>query len=176
MFRRAEARWQQRWEARTTGAQRLSVVHEIEVRRHTPAQVWAFVRPAESAVLLAEDVVRAFIVPGTGPGVGEQQCFVMVEDGREVHHVVTVVAEEPNRFAEVTGHRQVDYGTRYEVEPSALGALYTTTSWMDVSVEAPRKALQEVQRAMDKHAAKHVQRVKTLLESGLIPVLSSDSQ
>lgn len=108
MFRRAEARWQQRWEARTTGTRRLSVVHEIKVRRHTPAQVWAFVRPAESAVLLAEDVVRAFTVPGTGPGVGEQQCFVTVDDGREVHNLVTVVAEDPDRFAEVTGHRQVD--------------------------------------------------------------------
>ncbi len=43
---------------------RLSVVHEIEVRRHTPAQVWAFVRPAESAVLLAKDVVRAFARAG----------------------------------------------------------------------------------------------------------------
>lgn len=42
---------------------------------------------------------------------------------------------------------------------------------MDVSAEAPRKALREVEQAMDTHAAKHVQQVKALLESGLIPAV-----
>lgn len=41
-----------------------------------PDQVWAFIRPADTAPAIQPQVRRAFRVPGTPDGPGEQQCFI----------------------------------------------------------------------------------------------------
>lgn len=62
---------------------------------HDPETVWSLIRPAESAVLLL-DAQRAFTVPGTPTGVGEQQCFI----GRDgVVSIIEVIGEESPRWA-----------------------------------------------------------------------------
>ena len=49
---------------------------ETIMLRHTPAQVWALIGPAEHASVLSANIVRGFTVPGTLTGVGQQQCFI----------------------------------------------------------------------------------------------------
>ncbi len=95
MWKRLEQRWQGRWDGRLEGSA------SIVLPTLTPEQVWAFVQPAESAVLLDPSVVRAFTVPRTGPGVGEQQCFVSRDEtGRESTSYIEVTAYEHAVFAE----------------------------------------------------------------------------
>lgn len=53
--------------------------HASETYEHDAHTVWSLIRPAESAVLLS-DAVKAFTVPGTPSGVGEQQLSVTVEN------------------------------------------------------------------------------------------------
>ena len=62
---------------------------------HEPETIWALIRPAEAAVLLGHSQ-RAFHVPGTLVGVGEQQCFID-SDGREL--IIEVVSERTGRSA-----------------------------------------------------------------------------
>lgn len=101
------------------------------VESRSPAQVWAFIRPAESAVLLDPDTVRGFTVPGTESGVGEQQCFFTLVDGREVPHVLTITAVEPEVFAKaVSSSGGIPSGSGYELEPVDNGTPIVLRSWL----------------------------------------------
>ena len=175
MFSRSEERWQRRWEERSRPpVQRVTATASCEVRNYTPAEVWAFVRPAETSVLLNEDVIRAFTVPGTGPGVGEQQCTVSLVDGREAMSVLTVMAVEENHYAEVGNPDEPESGSRYEVQAAEGGTVYSATSWWDVPEGHPRKIYAECEGQLAAHLNKHVRRVKALLESGVLPRPASD--
>lgn len=70
-------------------------VEESANYAHSAASVWALIRPAETAVELGH-AVRAFTVPGTPKGVGEQQCFIA--DNGAVS-ILEVVEEEVGRSA-----------------------------------------------------------------------------
>lgn len=63
--------------------------------RCTPQELWAVIRPADAGVMFGDSKI-AFTATGTGPGVGEIQCFVsasgMVSGGE-------VVAEKDSHFA-----------------------------------------------------------------------------
>lgn len=134
------------------------------VESHSPAQVWAFIRPAESAVLLDPDTVRGFTVPGTGSGVGEQQCFFTLVDGREVPHVLTITAVEPEVFAEaVSSSGGIPSGSRYELEPVDNGTRIVLRSWLDVPDGAAVDG-DATLKAMSIQADRYVARVKALLE------------
>ncbi len=98
-LKRLDEAWQRRWDARGAPL-RVETSASAVIEGSTPEQVWAFIRPAESAVLLLPEVFRAFTVPGTGPGVGEQQCFVAEVQGKEHISRITAVAYEPPAFAE----------------------------------------------------------------------------
>src|SRR3954451_10067934 len=76
MFKRLEQRWERRRGNAAAIPKRIQVTESVTVGRRSSEEVWAFIRPAESAVIIQEDIVRAFTVPGTGAGVGEQQCFI----------------------------------------------------------------------------------------------------
>ncbi len=56
--------------------------------RHTPAQVWALIGPAEHASVLSANIVRGFTVPGTLTGVGQQQCFLDLHGNTSIIEVV----------------------------------------------------------------------------------------
>ncbi len=176
MFERAEQRWQARWQAEQA---QQAVVGRVEaqasrvVEGRTPAQVWAFIRPAESALLTDPDAVRAFTVPGTGPGVGEQQCFIRREGGREVPSLVTVTACQEAVFAE-TSHAIGSFpsGSRYDVQAVDGGTRLVLRTWVDVPEGTPVDG-PATQAAMKEGAEAYVVRVKALLEApplaGLLP-------
>lgn len=48
-------------------------VESAVIRSASPEGVWRFMRPAELELLTQDGLLRAFTVPGTGPGKGEQQ-------------------------------------------------------------------------------------------------------
>lgn len=166
VFRRVEQRWQQRWQDERGQAPvgRIEAQASRIVEGRTPEQVWAFIRPAESAVLTDPDTVRAFTVPGTGPGVGEQQCFIRREGGREVPSLVTVTGYEEAVFAEVDhSSPEARSGGRFEVEPVDGGTRLVMRTWVDVSdglaVDGPA-----TQAALAEGVERYVVRVKALLE------------
>jgi hypothetical protein len=132
----------------------------------TREQVWAFVRPAESLVMIDPTVVRGFTVPGTGPGVGEEQCFIARHNGREVPRVVTVAAEEEPVSAEFTTADTTPQGTRLTLEDVPAGTRLTFASWLQVP-EGAAVGVRATQAAMDEQAEFYVARVKALLEAGL---------
>lgn len=63
----------------------LEVVRSVEVAG-APEAIWALIQPAANAMLLDENVVAAFTVPGTPEGsVGERQCHVRRADDGTLH-------------------------------------------------------------------------------------------
>ena len=66
--------------------------------RATRQEIWSFIKPAESSVLLDPDVVRGFSAPGA-KGVGEIQVFISVRDGVEQVSAIRVEQEIPNELA-----------------------------------------------------------------------------
>jgi hypothetical protein len=105
----------------------LTSVAVCHIRRDY-RQVWNFIRPAESSLLLTDGAVRAFVVPGTGPGAGEQQCTVVNVSGRLRFDVIEVLEEAPPVAATyrlVTG--DVDMLTRLDLTPDGDECVYRTT-------------------------------------------------
>jgi hypothetical protein len=161
---RWQARWQARWQERTTPAVvRLEVRASRLVEGRSPEQVWAFIRPAESAVLIDPSTIRAYTVPGTGPGVGEQQCFVQRENGAEVSHVVTVTELGDTYAVTQDRTRGLAGGNRYDVEPMDGGTRLALGVWLDVPYGVPVDEA-AVRAAMSSAADGYVARVKQLLE------------
>jgi hypothetical protein len=122
----------------------------LELPALTPDQVWAFIRPAESTVLLNPEVERAFTVPGTGPGVGEQQCFVSRDPkGLEVVSFLEVTAVTDGVCAEYEHTAgPVPSGGRTAVEAVAEGTKLVLSSWYIVPGLDPgshRKAQREIE-------------------------------
>jgi hypothetical protein len=132
MFKRLEQRWDQRWSSPEPTSKRIQVSESATVVGCSADGVWAFVHPAENAVLIEEDVVRAFTVPRTGPGVGEKQCFVRSVIGHEEVCMTTVVAMEEGKYCEaVNGGIPLLAGTRTSVEDVEGGSLITLTSCLE---------------------------------------------
>lgn len=122
---------------------------------------------AESSVLISEDVVRAFTVPGTGPGVGEQQCTIVRVNGRDVPSVLTVTAYEEGVYAETVSHTgDVTIYTRTEVAEHDGGTRLVLTSWLDADPSASAADVATTRQMLARHADNYVARVKVLLESG----------
>lgn len=101
------------------GPTRTLVAQESEQYGHDIETVWALIRPAESAVFMG-DAQRAFTVPGTPSGVGEQQCFIQ-NDGSVI--ILEIVGEERPRWSTtrlVTPY-EADVRQTYQIEPTATG-------------------------------------------------------
>jgi hypothetical protein len=129
-----------------------------------PDHVWAFIRPAETAPAIQPEVRRAFKVPGTPDGPGEQQCFVaegpldMLAAG-----VVEVIEEAPGHLARVRSVTGPPQSQRYEVSATAGGSLLTYTVELSAVRWAPYTVHPRGQAA--EAAAKYVASVKRLMES-----------
>jgi hypothetical protein len=152
----------------TTATTRVTATATIVIERHTPEQVWAFIRPAETAVLMDPTTVRAFSVPGTGPGLGEEQCFVYDVDGSEQITKIRITAEAPADFVEaVMTNAEVPNGSRWEVAADGSGTRLTASMWMDLSAGVQREIIEAKRLAAQRAQEKYVRRVKQLLECGL---------
>ncbi len=128
---------------------------------HDPETVWALIRPAESAVLLS-DAQRAFRVPGTPTGVGEQQCII----GRDgTVSIIEVIGEETPRWAatrSVTPDKTNSRST-YTLEPTPTGCTMT----MGIVMELPAgfKFAQDPVQWWEARARTYLKRVKEVLSA-----------
>ncbi|BCW36052.1 hypothetical protein StoSoilA2_21080 [Arthrobacter sp. StoSoilA2] len=122
--------------------------------------VWSLIRPAESAVLLT-DVQRAFTVPGTPHGVGEQQCFIS-RDGSV--SIIEVIGEESPWWATTRPVTPNEMNSRstYTLEPTPAGCTLT----MGVVIELPAGArLADPQKWWESHARPYPRRVNEVLSA-----------
>ena len=91
-------------------------------------QVWDFLTGAESAALVFGDDAHGYVEPGTGPGVGEVQCFVHRVGGSEhVHRVRVTHLDRPHVLVVSQLEQGVPWRTRYDVEARPDGVLLTET-------------------------------------------------
>ncbi|MBT2532903.1 hypothetical protein J7E83_12375 [Arthrobacter sp. ISL-48] len=106
-------------------------VEETAAFNVDPLKVWSVIRPAESAVLFS-DAQRAFTVPGTPLGVGEQQCFIG-RDGAAC--IIEVIDEEVPRWAATKTVTPTGVATRqtYKLEPTPSGCTLTMGAAFDIS-------------------------------------------
>ena len=164
-----EQRWQQRWATRSEPAAptadhtRTFRLYEAAKLRHSAEDVWELVRPAESSLLLSpETTARAFTVPGTGPGVGEQQMTIDHDGQASLIEVIEV--DEGRRAVTLLRSPKPPVPVRSVtmVEPLGPGCLLTfgmefdapaTTVWTAAEQNETRQILvtylDRVRRALD---------------------------
>jgi hypothetical protein len=123
--------------------------------------VWSLIRPAESAVLLT-DAQRAFTVPGTPSGVGEQQC-VIGRDGSV--SIIEVTGEESPWWATTKPVTRDEMNSRstYTLKPTATGCTLT----MGIVIELPADAhmAEDPQKWWESHARPYLNRVNEVLSA-----------
>jgi hypothetical protein len=169
-----EARWQRRWSERaapgaaaTDAAIKTFRLLEAIKLRQPPAVVWALVHPAESSLLLSpEQTAKAFSVPGTGPGLGEQQAHIDHEGQATIAEVIEF--EEGRRAVTriVSPKPPVPVRTVTTVEPLGVGSVLTiglefdapaSTVWTKDEQESTRDwattYLDRVRRALNAETA-----------------------
>lgn len=120
--------------AAASGLTKTYSAHASETYDHDPHTVWALIRPAESAVLLS-DAQKAFTVPGTPAGVGEQQCFIS-RDGSAT--VIEVISEESPWWAATRPIAQGATKSRitYQIQPTQSGCALTVGTVMEIPANA----------------------------------------
>lgn len=120
--------------AGASGLTKSFSAHASETYEHDAHTVWSVIRPAESAVLLS-DAQKAFTVPGTPAGVGEQQCFV----GRDGSvSIIEVIGEESPWWATTRPIAQSAMNSRrtYRLEPTPSGCTLTIGTVVEVPADA----------------------------------------
>lgn len=167
MFGRAEKRLEQRWEKRVQGPRFPPLVASASrvIEGRSREDVWRFVRPAESAVLCLPEVIKAFTVPDTGPGPGEQQVYIAVHDGHEYAILSTVIAVQEALYAEITSYQPgVPARSRYDLIDVVGGTRLRLSMWADpLPTLAVDRAATEAQ--MQRQAETYVLNVKAILEA-----------
>ena len=120
--------------AAASGSTKTYSAHASETFEHDAHTVWSLIRPAESAVLLS-DAQRAFTVPGTPLGVGEQQCFIN-RDGSA--SIIEVIGEESPWWATTRSIAPGGTNSRstYRIEPTATGCTLTVGAIIEVAANA----------------------------------------
>ena len=120
--------------AEASGLTKTYSAHAVAAYDYDARTVWSLIRPAENAVLLT-DSQRAFTVPGTPLGIGEQQCFIE-RDGSV--SIVEIVGEESPWWATTRLVTPSEMNTRstYKIEPTATGCTLTIGIVMEVPVNA----------------------------------------
>lgn len=128
---------------------------------HDAHTVWSLIRPAESATFLS-DAQRAFTVPGTPQGVGEQQCFIG-RDGSA--SVIEVIGEEGPWWATTRplARDGNNRRTTYRLEPTATGCTLT----MGCVIELPANAAfaSDPSEWWENHARPYLNRIAEVLSA-----------
>lgn len=163
-------RWEQRWKARTPGSppdpgQGSRTVRSFEAikLRQDPATVWALVAPAEHSVLLTPDTTaRAFTVPGTGPGLGEQQCHVDHDGQATIIEVLELV--ENRRAVAVVVSPKPEIPVRMVTAVEALGTGSILTHGMEFEIPVQAVWPEPQQDAFRLYAQKYLKRVRQVLD------------
>lgn len=120
--------------AAAAGHTKTFSAHAAEAYDHDAQTVWSLIRPAESAVLLS-DAQKAFTVPGTPVGVGEQQCFI----GRDGSvSIIEVIGEEGPWWATTRPIAPGALNSRstYRIEPTPSGCTLTVGTIIEIPATA----------------------------------------
>jgi hypothetical protein len=120
--------------AAASGRTKTYSAHASETYEHDAHTVWSLIRPAESAALLS-DVQKAFTVPGTPLGVGEQQCFIR-RDGSV--SIMEIIGEESPWWSTTRSIAPGETNTRstYRIEPTASGCTLTVSAIIELPANA----------------------------------------
>jgi hypothetical protein len=129
---------------------------------HDAHSVWSLIRPAQSAVLLA-DAQNAFKVPGTPSGVGEQQCFI----GRDGSvSIIEVIGEESPWWATTRPIAQGEMNQRstYRLQPTPTGCTLT----YGIVIEMPGNATfaDDSDDWWESHSRPYLNRIREVLGDG----------
>lgn len=147
--------------AAAAGHTKTYSAHVSESYEHDARTVWSLIRPAESAVLLS-DAQRAFTVPGTPAGVGEQQCFVR-RDGSV--SIIEVVGEEGPWWATTRpiSPREVNSRSTYRLEPTSTGC--TLTVGTVIELPANQGFTEEPDQRWETQMRPYLTRIKEVLSA-----------
>lgn len=136
----------------------VQATEAFEYDAHT---VWSLIRPAENAALLT-DAQRAFTVPGTPAGVGEQQCFI----GRDgTASIIEVIGEESPKWATTRplAPGQANTRTSYTLEPTPTGC--TLTIGMVIELKAGDRFAHDPQDWWESQVRGYLKRVNEVLSA-----------
>ena len=109
-----------------TAAHAPVVTHRIQesIRlNHPPEKVWALIAPAENAALLTPNTARAYRVPGTPAGVGEQQAFTNLDGHTSIVEVTEYIEARLAVTKVISPPLPVPVRATYRLEPSGAGCL-----------------------------------------------------
>lgn len=126
---------------------------------HDAETVWGLIRPAENAVLLG-NARRAFTVPGTPNGVGEQLCFIGSDGSVSISEVV---GEEVPRFstARLISPSEADITHSYELEPTPEGC--SLQIGIVLEVRTTGEFVRDYEKAWREHTRQYLTRVARVL-------------
>lgn len=136
--------------------------YATETYEHDAHAVWALIRPAESAILLS-DAQRAFTVPGTPRGVGEQQCLVN-HDGSA--SIVEVIGEESPWWATTRPVAKSSTTSRstYRLEPTVSGCRLTVGTVIEIPANAELAVRPE--EWWEQQMRPYLNRIREVLDAG----------
>lgn len=139
--------------------------HASETYEHDAHTVWSLIRPAESAVLLS-DAVKAFTVPGTPSGVGEQQCFISRNGSVSI---IEVIGEESPWWATTRPIDQSEMNNRstFRLEPTPQGCTLTVGTVIEIPANAEFAVNPD--EWWDAQMRPYLTRIKDVLSSGSNP-------
>jgi hypothetical protein len=142
----------------------IDVVAAIDLNA-TPGEVWALIKPAETAMLLDPHVVKAFRVPGTPEGVGEMQGYISHRDGREQVQLVEVVEEVPERWALIRIVGGPDEAARTAYRLTEIPGGTRLEQLLSVTVPASQlKAMNQLRQQYFAAAQAFLAKIKVLVE------------
>lgn len=109
----------------TTGGAPV-VTHRIQesIRlNHAPERVWSLIVPPENTALLWPNTARAYRVPGTPAGVGEQQAFTDLDGHTSIIEVTEYIEARLAVTRVISPPLPVPVRSTYRLEPSGTGCL-----------------------------------------------------
>lgn len=131
----------------------------------TPKEVWALIKPAETAMLLDPNVVKAFRVPGTPEGVGEMQGYISHREGREHVHLIEVVEEVPEQWALIRNVGGPDEAARTGYRLTAIPGGTRLEQLLSVTVPASQlRAVNQLRQQYSAASQAFLERVRVLVE------------
>ncbi|MDF9277391.1 SRPBCC family protein [Arthrobacter sp. EH-1B-1] len=129
-----------------------------------PREVWAVIKPPETATLLDPNLIRAFRVPGTPKGVGEMQGFIGHRDGREYAQLVEVVEEVAERWVLIRVVGGPDEAARTGYRLTAIPEGTRLEQLLSVTVPASQiKARNQIRQQYRAAAEAFLERVRVLV-------------
>lgn len=154
-----------RWDEREEGLEPAIVKSSLDIAAETQT-VWDFVLAPESALLLNDEVVKAFRVPNTPKAQpGEQICVVTEDDGRLAVGIIETVALEPGvsllcRW--LTGPTEVM--ERTTLAPTGQGG---TTITYQLAVRVELGTARKVRPLLERNVSQTLRRLRAAVESGV---------